>query len=229
LLGATSLGWRTALLLPLPYAAALALVFRGAWLRPPTQPAARRVAGRVHFPPAFWLVVGVLICGTAVEWSISYWRADFLVLVHGLAATKGATAMSVFFGGMIAGRAAGSRFSRKIAPKRLLPAALLVAAIGFPVLWLAPAGWLAVVGLAVAGLGIANVYPLSIAAAAAAASGRTDQAIARAAIGTAGAILLAPLALGALAGEFGLAAAFGLGLPFLLVGLMLAGLAVRVD
>ena len=112
-------------------------------------------------------------------------------------------------------------------PARLLPAALLVAIVGFPVLWLAPIGWQAVAGLAVAGLGIANVYPLSVSAAASEAPGRTDQAIARVAVGAAGAILLAPLALGAVASEFGLATTFGLGLPFLLAALVLAVVAVR--
>ncbi|HET7091922.1 MAG TPA: MFS transporter, partial [Thermomicrobiales bacterium] len=213
LLGGTALGWRAAMLLALPYAAALALVFRGSWLRGPARLAATRTSGRATFPTTFWLVVAVLVCGTAVEWSISYWGADFLVRAHGLTAATGAMAMSVFFGGMIAGRAIGARLSRSFAPTRLLPAALIVAIVGFPVLWLAPTGWLAVAGLAVAGLGVANVYPLAVSAAAAMATGRTDQAIARVAVGAAGAILLAPLALGAIASEFGLATTFGLGLP----------------
>ncbi|HEU5434480.1 MAG TPA: MFS transporter [Thermomicrobiales bacterium] len=226
-LGATPLGWRAALVLPLPYGAALGLVFRGAWLRAPAPSTTARVVGPIRFPARFWLVVAVLVCGTAVEWSISYWGADFLVGAHGLPAANGAMAMSAFFGGMIVGRAAGARLSRSLAPTRLLPAALLVAVIGFPVLWLAPIGWMAVAGLAVAGLGIANVYPLSVSAAAAEAPGRTDQAIARVAVGAAGAILLAPLALGAVASAFGLAAAFGLGSPFLLAALALASIAAR--
>jgi predicted MFS family arabinose efflux permease len=225
--GRTSFGWRAALLLALPYALALALVFRGSWLRTATRPPARRDGESPRFSSTFWLIVAVLICGTAVEWSISYWGADFLVLAHGLPAANGAMAMSAFFGGMIGGRAAGSRLSRRVAPTRLLPAALAVAIVGFPILWVAPAGWLAVVGLGVSGLGIANVYPLAISAAAANASGRTDLAISRAAVGTASAILLAPLALGVVAGRFGLAATFGLALPMLLIAFVVASAASR--
>jgi MFS family permease len=226
--GRTPFGWRAALLLALPCGLALALVFRGAWLRTSMRPPGRPVDdGPPRFSPTFWLIVAVLICGTSVEWSISYWGADFLVLAHGLPASNGAMAMSAFFGGMIAGRAAGARLTRRVAPTRLLPAALSVAIVGFPILWLAPAGWLAVVGLALSGLGVANVYPLAISAAAAHASGRTDLAISRAAVGTAGSILLAPLALGAVAGKLGLAATFGLALPMLLIGLVVAAIACR--
>ena len=60
LLGATPLGWRAALLLAIPYGVALALVFRGIWLRTPERREATRPGGRARFSAMFWLIVAVL-------------------------------------------------------------------------------------------------------------------------------------------------------------------------
>jgi fucose permease len=62
-------------------------------------------------------------------------------------------------------------------------------------------------GLFLTGLGIANLYPITLSLALGLAPGRSDTASARATLAVGTAIMLAPLALGALADALGLQAA----------------------
>lgn len=124
--------------------------------------------------------------------------------------------MSAFFLAMLAGRYAGSRFSRILPALRLLGAALCVAVIGLPLLWLAPSPALRIAGLFVVGLGLANVHPLGIALAVGTAPGQADRAAARLTVGSGMSVLIAPVVLGALADAVGIHNAFGITIPLLL-------------
>jgi hypothetical protein len=101
----------------------------------------------------------------------------------------------------------------------LLLAALGLALAGFPIFWLAPAPLVSVAGLFVAGIGIANFYPLTIAAAASAAADRPDQATARLAISGAGAMLTVPLIVGLISDLVDMRWGFGIVLPLLVAAL----------
>ena len=224
--GGSAIGWRGAYWLTIPAILAIAWRFGSAW--PAGEAAPRqRPGGRVALPQVFWLFVGVLVCGTAVEWCVSYWGAGFLAGAHGLSPSSAAIGMSVFFVGMLVGRAVGTVLARTTSPARLLPGALGLALVGFPLLWLAPTAPLALLGLGLTGLGIANVYPMAISAAAGLVPENADLALTRVAIGSSGSILLAPLVLGILADRFGIAGAFGIGVPLLVVGLSVALAASR--
>jgi predicted MFS family arabinose efflux permease len=223
----TGLGWRAAVLLPLLVPALLA----ARWGRVPF-PEARRPrsaagdAGRGRLPAAFWAYWAVLFLGIAAEWSVGLWGSEFLASGVGLTRADAASALGVFFAAMVAGRVLGSRLARRASVALLLPGSLLVALAGFPLFWLGPTPGLAVVGLAVFGLGIANVYPLGVAAATGAAPDLADAASARLAIAGGGAGLSAPLALGWLADRFGIGPAFGIA-PVLLAGGLAAALVAR--
>jgi len=105
----------------------------------------------------------------------------------------------------------------------LLLAALGVAAVGFPLFWLARAPALNVAGLFVAGLGIANLYPLALSAATGAAAGQANTASARISLAAGVAILTAPLALGGVADRVGIQSAYGL-----VIGLLAAAVGMVV-
>ena len=147
---------------------------------------------------------------------MAYWGADFLASVVGLGPALAASAMSVFFAAMVGGRLAGARLARRYAGTRLLLLALAVAAIGFPLCWLAISPALSIVGLFVAGAGIANFYPLTLAAATDAAPGQTDRAMARLAVSGSGALLVAPLLVGTLADAVGMRWGFGVVMALIL-------------
>lgn len=113
------------------------------------------------------------------------------------------------------GRILGSRLARRIDPARLLATALVVAlvvgTVGFAVLWPATTAPLAVVGLALLGVGSGsgsgNLFPMGISLAVSLAPGRAVLAGGRAVTATSFAALLAPLTVGAVADATSLKAA----------------------
>jgi MFS family permease len=211
-----SLGWQSALLLGLPL-----LVL--AWFRFGTTvlPAARaHMTTRSTsdlLPRLFWLYWTILFLLSAVEWCVAYWGADFLSSVVGLTESWAATAMSIFFGAMVAGRIAGARLTRRHPGGRLIIVALGFTLVGFPVFWLAPDPVLNLIGLFVAGIGIANFYPLALGAATDAAASMPDRATARLAIAGGSSLLIGPLIIGSISDLVGMRWGFGLVVP-LLVG-----------
>jgi MFS family permease len=122
---------------------------------------------------------------------------------------------------MVAGRVAGTALLRRWPEDRLVVPSIALAFCGFMLFWKAPTALLALAGLLVAGLGVANLYPCGIALALAAAGRATTAAAARASLGSGFAILSAPLALGALADTVGLAVAYAV-VPFLLAAAVVA-------
>ena len=166
---------------------------------------------------AFWLAV---VLAVGIEFSLIFWGADFLVAA-GLSTSAAATTVSLFLWGMVAGRIAGRQVARGCRRSGSCCCALAVSAAGFFVYWLAPAALVAVLGLFVAGLGVANLYPLIVALALGAAPGQSNEAGARLTFASGTAILAAPLLLGALADATGIRLAYGV-VPIFLLGALVA-------
>jgi MFS family permease len=120
-------------------------------------------------------------------------------------------------------RGHGRRTAHWIAPgAALLGLSLLLAAIGVALagsysFWLAPAPALSLSRSLSHGLGIANFYPLTVAAATGAAPHLVDQAAARLAVAGGLALLTAPLAVGALSDAAGMRWGFGIVAPLLVL------------
>jgi fucose permease len=171
-------------------------------------------------PPRYWAFWALVSLGVASEWCIGYWGADFLAGDAGFTRPGAATALTLFFVAMLAGRLLGSRLARALPPTSLLAATLCVALAGFPLFWLSGGAVPTLAGLFVTGFGIGSVYPLAVSAALAAAPGNADAA--RLAVGGGGAVLIAPFALGALADRVGIGSAFGVVTPMLLAAVALA-------
>ncbi len=79
----------------------------------------------------------------------------------GLSRTVATAAAGGLFGAVVVGRVLGSRWTRRQQPGRLLPKALLLTLLGGALLSVNRVP-LALVGLTIAGLGIANLYPLAL-------------------------------------------------------------------
>jgi fucose permease len=222
---ASGLGWRPALVAPV---AALALLAALSFSRPQGLPE-RDVAGEAcgeppgtrALPPRYWAFWALVTLSVGSEWCVGYWGADFLAGT-GLTRPGAATALTLFFVAMLAGRLLGSRLARALPPTTLLAATLCVALAGFPLFWLSGGAVHTLLGLFVTGFGIGSVYPLGVSAALAAAPGNADAAAARLAVGGGGAVLVAPFALGALADRVGIGPAFGVVAPMLLAAVALA-------
>jgi MFS family permease len=220
LAAAAHAGWRVALLASLVVPVlAWAANRRLAFGAPAVVPGA---SGRL--PRVFWMAGGVLVCTTAAEWCVTSWGASFVEDAAAVSTDLAVVLMAGFFGGVLGGRLVGSRLARRHDPARLLAAALAIAGAGFAVLWSATTPAQALVGLVPLGVGIGNLFPMGVSLAVALAPGRSGPASARAVAMTSGAVLLAPLAVGALADASSLKAALGV-VPALLV-LAAAGLAL---
>jgi fucose permease len=211
-LQSTGLGWRTVPVLILLFLILLAVNF---YRQPvPDRPAVRTAAAatdeRVHLPSAFWLYWVVLFFVVAVEMAVVVWGTEFLDSVVGLSRTDAVLSYSAFPAAMLVGRVAGSRLTRHSSSLALLLSALAVTLLGFPLFWLARLPALNILGLFITGLGIANLYPLTLSIAIGLAPDQANQASARASLGVGAALLTAPLLLGWLADRLSLQLAYGL-------------------
>lgn len=220
---ALGLGWRTAVL------AALAVPALAWWtnrrLDIDESDATDPVAGRL--PSAFWIVAVVLFCCTAAEWVVGSWGASFVADAADLSSDTAVMLMTGYFAGVLAGRLVGSRLARHYLPHRLLAVALGIAAAGFAVLWPATTVAPLLVGLALLGVGLGNLFPMAVSVAVALAPDRASLASGRAVAASSLAIAIAPFGVGALADAATLHAAVAV-MPVLLV-LAATGLAaVRV-
>jgi MFS family permease len=224
---ASGLGWPLALVLTTPWALGLWLIFRQVRF-PEARPARAAGQGPTTLPLAFWVLATVLFLVAAVEWCVASWGAEFLATVVGLEPALAASAMTLFFVAMAGGRFIGSRLAWRFASAHLLYAAMAIALAGFLLFWLAPGAVLSLVGLFVAGLGIANFYPLTVGVATGAVPDLIDTATARLAVAGGSALLLAPFVVGAIADMVGMRWGFGIVAPLLLAAFACLVMAMRL-
>ncbi len=175
-------------------------------------------AGR-PLPLLYWIYWAALTLAVSVEFCMIFWSADFVEKSLGLAKVDAAQAVSLFLAGMIIGRLAASRAVHRFATPRVVMASILVAGMGFTLFWTTGQALPALLGLFVAGLGVAGLYPL-ILSLAIGATEDADQASARATLASGTAILALPLVLGRLADLFGIRQAYTV-VAVLLVGVFL--------
>lgn len=177
-------------------------------------------------PRRYWFHWSALLFFIAVEFCIALWATDYLQTERDLGDSAAAASASLLLVGMTVGRVIGGSVAKRIAAEPILFVTLGVAAAGFVLFWLVDDPAAALVGLGVAGLGIALLYPLTLALAIDASGGRTDAASARAAFAAGIAIAVAPFVLGALADDAGLVTAYGI-VPVLLAAGVIALLLAR--
>lgn len=205
----TGVGWRTAPVLVILFLTLLAMTFHRQSI-PDGVARTQSVEDRGYLPFAFWLYWLVLFLIVAVEMSMAVWATDFLASVAGLSRIDAALGFSAFPAAMLIGRIAGSRLTRRWSGQTLLIIALVVTLIGFPVFWLARLATLNIIGLFITGLGIANLYPLTLSIAVGLAADQSNKASARVSLGVGAALLTAPLLLGWLADRLSLQNAYGM-------------------
>jgi fucose permease len=114
-------------------------------------PARRRV------PPTLIVVFAIV----GLEFSLSFWLASYLSDEIGLARGAAAAVVSGLYAANLAGRLLASRLARHTSAERLLAAALGTALVGLPLLLVATGAPVAAAGIAVAGVGIGAMFPLT--------------------------------------------------------------------
>jgi MFS family permease len=228
-LGHTAATWRVAMVLPVIGLAVAWLAYRNLTF-PEVAARPQAIPGRRPLSTSFWMLAVLVALGIGIEFCLIYFGAELLIHSEHLSTADAGAALSLFYAGLLAGRMIGGRLTRR--PGRAGPLVLVSLAVvtaGFAVLWLVPVLVPALIGLFVAGLGVANLYPLSSALALATAPGHADIANARIQLLGGVVSLTAPLVLGALADHVGLRDAFAVEPLLILVSVVVlkAGLSRR--
>ncbi|MEV0964994.1 MFS transporter [Streptomyces sp. NPDC049910] len=158
-----------------------------------------RLSGRTR---RLVVVFGVIaLCTAYGEGALADWGALHLEQDLGAHAGVAAAGYSVFALAMTAGRLSGTTMLERLGQTRTLVAGGATAAAGMLLGSLAPTVWLALLGFAVTGLGLANIFPVAVARAGALAGPR---GVATASTLGYGGMLLGPPVIGFLADWFSL-------------------------
>ena len=160
-LAVTTLSWHFAFVLGAAATGLAALWVWRAQMPPPAHaPGATRTnAGFARRWPQPMLIVVFAI--VALEFSLSFWLASYLYDDIHLARNLAVALVSGLYAANLAGRVLVSRLARRAGTERLLAAALGTALLGLPVLLAATGAAGAAVGIAVAGIGIGAMFPLT--------------------------------------------------------------------
>jgi predicted MFS family arabinose efflux permease len=157
-------------------------------------------------PWRLWLS---LVLAVSVEFCVVFWAPSYMHTNLGLRTATASALAGAFLLGMATGRASVSPITRRLgAGNRAIFVVTALALMGFAIFWLADVAWLATIGLAVTGLGVALMYPLTVARYVAAAPTSSTRASARAALGSGIAIGVAPFALATISDAAGLHGAY---------------------
>lgn len=204
------LGWRAGMWVMALVGGAALILFRRVQI-----PNAQRSGGGDSreagpLPGVFWAYWGILLVSVGVEWSVALWGAEFLTKAASLAKADASMVMSVFFIAAVLARWSASRLVRRHDPARLLVLSMAIGLVGFVPFWLSRAAWLSVIGLFVAGFGIANMFPLLLTMLTSLGPQQVDRVSGLMMMGIGVSMLVVPQTLGSLADAWGITRAYGL-------------------
>jgi fucose permease len=221
-------GWRSALVLMVGVFLLLFVLLGRIPIPGAEATESKKARSTLSLPAAFWAYWIVVIVGVAIEWCLVYWSTDFLVQEGGLSQASAAGALTVFFIAALIGRFVSSRLARIIRASRLVVLSIVVAAAGFLLFWLVPILALRLLGLLLAGLGIANFYPLGVSLTLGTVPQQADSGSARVSLGSGLSAVIVPFMLGAFADRAGLWRAYSIVAVLLLVMISMATFANHV-
>jgi hypothetical protein len=159
-----------------------------------------------------------LLDGAARIWATIYLRDAFDV-----SALLESMALPALFLAMAGGRLVADPWIDRLGPARVGQAALSVALVGLVVLVIAPTALVAIFGFALVGLGVSVIYPLMISGAARLGDRPAAENVAATTLLFQVIMLAAPVLIGTAAEALGLRMTFGLLLPLLVLGWVMAG------
>jgi fucose permease len=190
----------------------------------PAAPASSGPAPARRIGPSFQPTLIIVFAIVALEFSLSFWLASYLNDSVGIPRDLAAVMVSALYAANLVGRLAASRLARRAAPERVLGASFVVALAGLPILLAAGGPAAGATGIALVGVGIGAMFPLTSSL-----HVRTSRRGADAAMGQVLGVASAGQVLGPVAvGAIGQAAGLRVGLLVLpaLVGLAIGALAL---
>ena len=175
----TVLGWRAGLAVVILLAGLIGSA--SALHRCRTEPASARGARPDTTPPAPAASavlggVGSLAAVLGIEFCLSVWAPVELSTRPGVPGAVASASPALMLVGIMGGRLLLGPLTRRWSVDLLLLVSIGLSAAGFAVFWCTPQPWLGLVALAVAGLGVAGQFPLSLARLVQVSGGRPDDA-----------------------------------------------------
>ncbi len=164
-------------------------------------------------PRVFWTYLIVVFFSVAVEWCMVFWASTYMETVVGLTKETAASSVALFSLAQFVGRAAGSWLTRRFSSSGLLLIAGAIVLVGFPMFWLGRTPIINALGLFVCGLGVANLFPLTLSLTSAVGVANPDAASGLTSMASGLAILFTPQILGIAADRIGIQSAYGIVAP----------------
>ena len=216
---AVGLGWKFGYSLPVALGAGVLFVFsvldRN---RPvPELEVDEESDASIHHPVfGRWLAV---LLAVSTEFTFVFWAASALTEWYDLASATGIALASAFLIGMAIGRTGGAPLVARHGNRVMVLSCSGIALVGFVLFWARVHVVVAVVGLLIAGLGVALLYPLTISRLVAARPSTPELTSSYGALASGLALAGAPLVLAQVADLTGMVTAYLLA-PLLLAGLV---------
>jgi fucose permease len=154
--------------------------------------------------PTQWRSLTTIFAIVALEFALSFWAASYLHDDVGIARDISVALVSALYAANLVGRLVASRLARRLPAPVLLRLSLATGLVGLPFLLGATNLAVAVVGLAVTGMGIGGTFPLASSLHLAASRRTPDQAFGQILTVAGVAQIVGPLAAGAVAQVAGL-------------------------
>ncbi len=164
-------------------------------------------------PMIFWAYAVVVFFSVAVEWCVIFWASTYMETVVGLSKETAASSVALFTIAQFVGRAAGSWLTRRYTSGKLLLIASVIVLVGFPLFWLGRTPVINGLGLFICGLGVANLFPLTLSLTSAVGVNNPDAASGYTSMASGLAILITPQLLGIAADRIGIQPAYAIVLP----------------
>lgn len=174
-----------------------------------------------RMPRSIGWSLGLIACFLSTEFSMTFWGADMLRDRCQFGPAAAAASLASISGGMLLGRLIGARVARTVPSEIILRGSVVVAFVGFVIMWTSTAWPLVIAGMVAVGLGIGVQWPMGVARAVRASHGLTDRAAAYCSISGSISIIIAPVLLGTLADRVGVHTAFLIVPAFMVISLAL--------
>jgi MFS family permease len=197
-------------------------------------PAPMRAGGNTDAVPRFaaptvaiMALVAVTLAAMVMEGAYMDWSAIYMRNIFGSTPFLAAMAVALGAGAQSVTRLFADSFVERYSPTAVARVLLSIVAVGVVLVFFAPSEAIALVGFALLGVGTSAIFPLAMSAAAQLTDRPAALNVAALAQTSFVTFLVAPPVLGGIAQGFGIRWSFGIGLPFVILSFIMAGVLGR--
>ena len=194
------------------------------------EPAPMRAGGSTDKAPRFaaptlaiMALVAVTLAAMVMEGAYMDWSAIYMKEIFGSTPFLGALAVAFGAGAQSVTRLFADGFVERYSPTSVERLLLSIVGIGVVLVFFAPSEPVALIGFALLGVGTSAIFPLAMSAAAQLTDRPAALNVAALAQTSFVTFLVAPPVLGGIAQGFGIRWSFGIGLPFVILSFVMAG------